>query len=264
MTAPLLALSAVTAGFGPTTVLHGVDLTVDEGTVGGLFGLNGAGKSVLMKVVAGLVPARGGVVELDGHDITRSSPEARVRGGMAHVPQGRQVFTELTVAENLRLGGYALRRRDRAGATIALTEVYERFPLLAQRRSQLAGTLSGGQQAALSVARALVARPRLICIDEPSAGLSPVAAEELLESLVALRASGVTMLLVEQNLAFGLRLADSATLLQTGAVVHSGPVAALDAELLTRLLGVGRLLSGQVATALGRPRRRSAKAPGRG
>ncbi len=252
MSAPLLEVSGVTAGFGPTTVLHGVELTVAEGTIAGVFGLNGAGKSVLMKVVAGLVPARSGVLRLDGRDITRSSAEARVRAGMAHVPQGRQVFRELTVAENLRLGGYALRRRDREAASSALAEVYERFPLLAQRRSQIAGTMSGGQQAALSVARALVGRPRLICVDEPSAGLAPSVAQELLASLSALRGSGVTMLLVEQNLAFGLRLADTATLLQTGAVMHSGPVANLDPDVLASLLGVGRLVSGQVAKALGR------------
>jgi len=252
MTVRLLEASGITAGFGPTTVLHGVDLSVAQGTIAGVFGLNGAGKSVLMKVIAGLVPARSGELRLDGHDITRTSAEARVRSGMAHVPQGRQVFTELTVEENLRLGGYALRRRDRAAAAAALAEAYDRFPLLAQRRSQIAGTMSGGQQAALSVARALVGRPRLICVDEPSAGLAPSVAQELLASLAALRGSGVTMLLVEQNLAFGLRLADTATLLQTGSVVHTGPVSDLDPTVLAQLLGVGRLVAGQVRGALGR------------
>jgi branched-chain amino acid transport system ATP-binding protein len=257
MSEPLLQITGVTAGFGPTTVLHGVDLTVAEGTVAGVFGLNGAGKSVLMKVVAGLVSARSGTITLAGRDITRASAEARVRAGMAHVPQGRQVFAELTVEENLRLGGYALRRRDRTAAASALDEVYSSFPLLAQRRRQTAGTMSGGQQAALSVARALVARPRLVCIDEPSAGLAPSVAQDLLASLAVLRGSGVTMLLVEQNLAFGLRLADTATVLQTGEVVHSGPVAELDPDVLARLLGVGRLVSGQVKGALTRGRTRA-------
>src|SRR5688500_14930529 len=166
----VLSVEEVTAGFGVTTVLHGVDLVVREGEVAGVFGLNGAGKSVTMKVLAGIVPARTGRVAFLGRDITSSSPEERVRLGMAHVPQGRQVFAALTVEQNLHLGAYTLRRRDPARYSSVLDGVFDRFPLLADRRTQVAGTMSGGQQAALAVARSLMSEPQLILVDEPSAG----------------------------------------------------------------------------------------------
>lgn len=246
----MLELQGVTAGFGAVTVLHGVDLVVEEGSIAGLFGLNGAGKSVTMKTVAGLVPARSGAVLFEGQDITRLSPERRVAMGMGHVPQGRQVFPHLTVEENLRLGAYTLRRRTRSRYAAALDSVYDRFPVLRERRGQLAGTMSGGQQASLSVARALVNEPRLVLVDEPSAGLSPKLQHELREVLQVVKDSGVTMVLVEQNIAFGLSLVDTANLLQTGAVVHSGPVAGLDDETLATHLGIGRVLAGAAGSAL--------------
>jgi branched-chain amino acid transport system ATP-binding protein len=246
----MLELEGVTAGFGAVTVLHGVDLQVPEGSIAGVFGLNGAGKSVTMKTIAGLVPARTGRVLFDGQDVTRLSPEKRVALGMGHVPQGRQVFPGLTVEENLRLGAYTLRRRARKRYAAALDGVYDRFPVLRERRRQLAGTMSGGQQASLSVARALVNEPRLILVDEPSAGLSPKMQHDLREVLQVVKGSGVTMVLVEQNIAFGLSLVDTANLMQTGTVVHSGPVAELDDSTLATHLGIGRVLAGATGSAL--------------
>jgi branched-chain amino acid transport system ATP-binding protein len=250
MTTPLLEVDDVTAGFGATTVLHGISLSVPEGSIAGVFGLNGAGKSVTMKVIAGIVPVRSGRVRLRGEDVTRLSAEKRVARGMGHVPQGRQVFPLLTVEENLRLGAYTLRRTAKSRYRAALDGVYDRFPVLRERRNQLAGTMSGGQQASLSVARALINEPSVVMVDEPSAGLSPVAQLELNEVLRNVSDSGVTMVLVEQNVAFGLSLVDTAHLLQTGQVVHSAPVAELDQETLARHLGIGQVLSAATGSAL--------------
>ena len=246
----LLELHDVTAGFGAVTVLHGISLSVEEGSIAGIFGLNGAGKSVTMKTIAGLVPARSGSIVFDGQDITKLSPEKRVRLGLGHVPQGRQVFPGLTVEENLRLGAYTLRRRDKKRYAPALDSVFDRFPVLRDRRTQLAGTMSGGQQASLSVARALINEPRLILVDEPSAGLSPKLQGDLREVLQVVKDSGVTMVLVEQNIAFGLSLVDDANLLQTGTVVHSSPVGELDIDTLATHLGIGKVLAGVTGSAL--------------
>lgn len=250
--APLLQVDGVRAGFGSNTVLHGVSFDVPRGQIAGVFGLNGAGKSVTMKVLAGIVPAWAGHIAFDGHDITAMGAEERVAAGMGHVPQGRQVFPGLTVEENLRLGAYTLRRRDKARWPAALAGVYDRFPILAERRDQPAGTMSGGQQASLAVARALIAEPTLVLVDEPSAGLAPVAVQELFETLTAVAATGVTMVLVEQNVTFGLTLADTANILQVGRVVWRGAVAELDHHTLATHLGIGRMLSSTTAGALAR------------
>jgi branched-chain amino acid transport system ATP-binding protein len=246
----ILELHDVTAGFGALTVLHGVTMTVEPGEIAGVFGLNGAGKSVTMKTVAGLVPARSGQIVFDGVDITRLDAETRVEMGLGHVPQGRQVFANLTVEENLRLGAYTLRRKQRSRYAAALDGVYDRFPVLRERRTQRAGTMSGGQQASLSVARALINEPRLVLVDEPSAGLSPKLQGDLRDILRVVKDSGVTMVLVEQNVAFGLSLVDSAHLLQTGTVVHSAPVGELDQDTLATHLGIGRVLAGATGSAL--------------
>jgi branched-chain amino acid transport system ATP-binding protein len=250
MSSPLLEVRDITAGFGATTVLHGVSFDVPEGSIAGIFGLNGAGKSVTMKVLGGSVPARSGSVLFRGQDITRLTPEKRVALGMGHVPQGRQVFPGLTVEENLRLGAYTLRRKDKRRYAAALDGVLDRFPILAQRRGQPAGTMSGGQQASLAVARALINEPQLILVDEPSAGLSPVATLELDAVLQEVAKTGVTMVLVEQNIAFGLSLVDTAHLMQTGTVVHSGPVSELDEHTLATHLGIGRVLQAVAGSAL--------------
>ena len=242
--AALLEARSIVTGFGSHAVLHGVDISVRQGEIAGIFGLNGAGKSVFLKVLSGLVPAWSGQVTLEGRDITAASPERRVALGIGNVPQGRQVFAELTVEQNLRLGAYQLRRRDRGRYDEVLTSVYKRFPVLANRRGQAAGTMSGGEQASLAVARALMSEPRVLLIDEPSAGLAPKIVEELFGTLSELNRSGLTILLVEQNITFGLQLVQTANLLRGGRVVYSGAVAELDRERVARELGIGRLLRG--------------------
>ena len=246
MSEHLLELRDIRTGFGANTVLHGCSYHVDEGEIAGVLGLNGAGKSVSLKVVAGLLPVWSGQVLFLGEDVTKLSVEDRVARGMGHVPQGRQVFPEFTVEENLRVGAYALRRRERSRYEQVLDKILERFPILAERRNQLAGTMSGGQQAMLAVGRGLMSEPKLLVIDEPSAGLSPVAVQELFETLRLVHESGVTILLVEQNVTFSLKLADRVHIMQKGQIVYEGEVASLDTEKVAGHLGVGRLLSRSV------------------
>jgi len=251
----MLELAGVRAGFGSTTVLHGVDLSLAPGEIAGVFGLNGAGKSVTMRVIAGIVPARSGLVSFDGQDVTRMQAEDRVALGMGHVPQGRQVFPGLTVEQNLRLGGHRLRKRDPARYEQLVAAMVERFPILTERRRQLAGSLSGGQQAALAVARALVSDPKLLLIDEPSAGLAPSVVAEVGRILREVNGLGVTVLLVEQNVTFGLGLVERAFVMQRGRVVYGGDVADLDQDRIAGLLGVGRILSKGVKSTVKSRRR---------
>jgi branched-chain amino acid transport system ATP-binding protein len=246
---PLLEVEDLQAGFGSQPVLHGVSFRVHPGEVAAVLGLNGAGKSVTMKVVGGVLPAWAGHVRFDGADVTRLSAEERVARGLAHVPQGRQVFPDLTVEQNLRLGAYALRRRDSGRYPSVLDGVLGRFPVLADRRRQAAGTLSGGEQAMLAVGRALMSEPKLVLVDEASAGLAPIAVQALFETLRDVNRSGVTILMVEQNVTFTLGIADRAHIMQQGRIVYEGDVASLDAERVATLLGVGRLLGRQVAAA---------------
>ena len=242
-----LEVRGIRAGFGAATVLHGVDLSVGSGEVVAVLGLNGAGKSVTLKVLAGLVPARAGTVMLDGDDVTGLSPEQRVARGMGHVLQGRHVFGELTVEQNLRLGAYLLRRKNPSAYDDALAGVFDRFPRLAERRTQLAGSLSGGEQAMLAVGRALMGGPRIVLVDEPTAGLSPIVSAGLVNTLEATRESGVTMLLVEQNTRFALDLADRILVMRQGVVVHDALTDDVDHGDLAELLGIGRLLTASVA-----------------
>jgi branched-chain amino acid transport system ATP-binding protein len=238
----LLDVTSLVAGFGSHAVLHGIDISVADGEIAGIFGLNGAGKSVTLKVIAGLVPAWDGRIMLGASAITWASAERRVALGIGNVPQGKQVFTELTVEQNLRLGAYQLRKRNRERYQPLLEQVYARFPVLYARRDQAAGTMSGGEQASLSIARALMSEPRLLLIDEPSAGLAPKIVEELFGTLAALNREGLTTLLVEQNVTFGLQLVHTAHLLRQGRVVYRGDVATLDRERVAQELGIGRLL----------------------
>src|SRR5438309_2529995 len=238
----MLELRDVRAGFGATTVLQGCSFGVSESGVGAVLGLNGAGKTVALKVAAGIVPAWSGGVWFDGVDVTRLAAETRVRMGMGQVPQGRQVFAGLSVEENLRLGSYVLRRRDRPRYPAVLETMLDRFPILAQRRRQVAGKLSGGQQTLLAVARALMSEPRLLLVDEASAGLSPDAVQELFETLREVNRSGVTVLLVEQNVTFTLRVADRVHLMQRGRIVYEGDARSIDVQRVGEYLGVGRLL----------------------
>jgi len=240
--APLLEVTGLVAGFGPTTVLHGVDLHVGSGELVTVLGLNGAGKSVTLKVIGGLVPAWEGRVVFDGDDVTQLGVEERVARGMAFVPQGRQLFPELSVAENLRLGAYLPRRRDRVASDRQLREVLDRFPRLAERSDQPAGTMSGGEQAMLAVGRALMARPKLLLVDEPSAGLAPIVAGQVIELLDQVHRDGVAVFLVEQNVPLALRVAERAHVMQKGRVVYESDTRALDHDRVAAELGIGRLL----------------------
>ncbi|MEY2474187.1 MAG: branched-chain amino acid transport system ATP-binding protein [Actinomycetota bacterium] len=243
MTEPILEVTGLETGFGASQILFGVDLTVGEGEIAGVLGLNGAGKSVTIKAIAGLVPVWKGAVRLRGRDITHLPAEERVGIGMGNVPQGRQVFPDLTVEENLRLGAYTLRRKNKGRYAESLSSIWERFPKMYERRGQYAGTMSGGEQAALAVARALINEPSVILVDEPSAGLAPIVVREVFDTLRGVAETGVTMVLVEQNVSAALKLVDTVTLLQTGSVAWTGPVKDLDRSMLTERLGIGKLLA---------------------
>ena len=221
----LLEAEGLTAGYGPVKVLHGVDLTVGASEVVVVLGANGAGKTTTLRAISGLVHAHG-ALRLAGTSILGWKPEAVARAGVAHVPQGRGTLTDLTVDENLRLGAYT--RRDREGIVEDLDRWYTTFPRLGERREQPAGTMSGGEQQMLAIARALMARPRLLLLDEPSLGLAPVVTREVFEALARLNHElGVAMLLVEQNAALALRIAHRGYVLESGVVATSGTASEL-------------------------------------
>lgn len=215
----LLTVGGLTAGYGPVRVLQGVDLTVDERETVVVLGANGSGKTTTLRAICGMISARG-TLELAGESILGRRPEHNARHGIAHVPQGRGTLAELTVDENLRLGAYIRRDRDIAADT---ERWYETFPILAQRREQRAGTMSGGEQQMLSIARALMSRPRLLLLDEPSLGLAPLVTREVFETLGRLGAElGIAMLIVEQNAALALEIASRGYVLEAGVVVGAG------------------------------------------
>ena len=220
MAAPLLEVRNLHAGYGPTAVLHGLDFAIEEGSITALLGANGAGKTTTLRALCGMVRTSGDVL-FAGQRISGKATEDIVRLGVAHVPDGRGTFTDLSTEENLRLGAYA--RRERGALADDYERMYRLFPILAERRHQQAGTLSGGQQQMLAVARALMLRPRLLLLDEPSFGLAPLVVKEIFEVMRDInREQKVTILLVEQNAAMALRLADQAHLLETGRIVRSG------------------------------------------
>ena len=223
----LLELRDVEARYGPVQALHGISLDVPEGEIVAVLGANGAGKTTTLRAISGTV-RRSGEISLGGKRM-RGGPEAAARAGIAHVPEGRGTFTELTVQENLRLGAYT--RSDRAGIKADLERMGEWFPWVAERRDQEAGTLSGGEQQMLAVSRALMLRPRLLLLDEPSFGLAPLIVQQLFEILKAINETErIGMLLVEQNAAMALALADQAYLLETGRVVMSGSAQAIRSD----------------------------------
>jgi branched-chain amino acid transport system ATP-binding protein len=217
----LLEVRGLRASYGRSRVLHGIDFTLDEGSIAALLGANGAGKTTTLRALCAMVATEGEVV-FDGQRIERRATEDIVRLGIAHVPDGRGTFSHLTTEENLRLGAYA--RRDRAAVEEDFERIYGYFPRLKERRRQQAGTLSGGEQQMLAVSRALMLRPRLMLLDEPSFGLAPLIVREMFEILRAInQRERVSILLVEQNAAMALGLADHAWLMETGRVVLSGP-----------------------------------------
>ena len=218
---PLLELEEVHARYGETRALHGVSLSLDEGSSLALLGANGAGKTTTLRAVSGLV-RKTGRISFAGSSIARKSPEAVARLGVAHVPQGRGIISDLTVSDNLRLGAYT--RRDRAAVRADTAGVLEQFPRLGERLSQAAGTLSGGEQQMLALGRALLQRPRLLMLDEPSLGLAPLIVREIFDVLERLnREEGLAVLVVEQDAAVALRTCRDACVLEVGRVVLSGP-----------------------------------------
>ena len=223
----MLQIRNLYAYYGKIEALSGVTCHVKTGEIVALIGANGAGKTTLLNSVSGLVRYKGQVT-FDGQPLAQVAPEAVVARGISQVPEGRQIFAPLTVAENLELGAY-LRHRQRQSDDIAadLKHIYELFPRLWERRQQAAGTLSGGEQQMLAIGRALMARPRLLLLDEPSLGLAPVIVDLIMQTIVNLRQSGVTILIVEQNARTALGIADRGYVLETGRIILSGPASEL-------------------------------------
>ena len=230
----LLEVLGLSSHYGRIQALRGVDLQVHESERVALVGANGAGKTTLLRTISGVQPASGGSVRYAGEDITFASPAARVRRGLCQVPEGRQVFGPLSVEDNLRLGGYTRSAEERAAD---LEEVYRRFPVLEERRRQSAGTLSGGEQQMLAIGRALMARPRLLLLDEPSMGLAPRMVEQIFAILKDLRG---TILLVEQNAHAALAIADRGYVIESGRIVLEGASQALLADARVKAAYLGR------------------------
>jgi branched-chain amino acid transport system ATP-binding protein len=237
----MLELQGISAGYGNDAVLHGIDLRAMAGRITALIGANGAGKSTLAKTISGLLPARAGGIRFDGRAIETLSSTGRVALGIVHVPEGRQIIGSFTVEENLRLGAYLQRRTlGERGMAERIEEVCGYFPVLKDRLGGIAGNLSGGQQQMLAIARALMLRPRLIVLDEPSLGLSPALVTEIFGLVGRLRERGLAVLLSEQNARMSLAVADYAYVIEMGRVTLEGPGSGLIArpEIAERYLGV--------------------------
>jgi branched-chain amino acid transport system ATP-binding protein len=221
----VLRLDGIEAGYGDVVAVRAVSLEVRAGEIVALIGGNGAGKTTTLRAISGLLPLRQGHVELDGRRISGLGSPAIVAAGIAHVPEGRQLFPTMTVLENLELGARTPESRARRAET--LTRTFELFPRLAERQRQLAGTLSGGEQQMVAIGRALMARPRLLMLDEPSLGLAPVVVASIFANLTAINRDGLTILLVEQNVLRALRLCHRAYVIENGTVTLTGPGATL-------------------------------------
>ncbi|WP_135079693.1 ABC transporter ATP-binding protein [Terasakiella sp. SH-1] len=216
----MLKIENLTSHYGRIQALHGVDLEVNEGELVALVGGNGAGKTTLLRTISGLQAASSGTVTFEGQDITDLAAEKRVPLDIAQVPEGRQVFTALSVEDNIRLGAFT--KKDKDQIETDLEKMYDRFPILKEKRDLPAGTLSGGQQQMLAMARALMSRPRLLLLDEPSMGLSPVLVMEIFSIVEELKEQGVTIFLVEQNATAALRVADRGYVMETGKITITG------------------------------------------
>ena len=222
----MLEIRNLHAAYDASPVLHGIDLSLEEGSFIAVIGANTAGKSTLLRAISGLVPQVSGSLLYRGEDLLKLAAHHIPGRGIAHVPEGRHVFGAMSVEENLWLGGFT-RRDDRAGLKTSLAQIYAMFPRLAERRRQLAGTLSGGEQQMVAIGRALMGAPRLLLLDEPSHGLAPKIVQELHDALLKIHRSGVTILLVEQNTKLALSVASEAFVLQSGKVVLHGSAADL-------------------------------------
>lgn len=216
----MLEIKDLEVAYGMIAAIRGVSFHVNEGEVIALIGANGAGKTTILHTITGLIKAKAGSITFEGQELTKTPAHKIVELGMAHVPEGRRIFSRLTVLENLKLGAYT--RKDKAGIAEDLDMVYSRFPRLAERKKQIAGTLSGGEQQMLAMGRALMSRPRIIVMDEPSMGLSPILVSEIFDIIQSISADGVTVLLVEQNAKKALAIADRAYVLETGKIVLEG------------------------------------------
>ena len=228
MTQPLFAVRGLKAFYGNIQALKGIDLDVNEGEIVTLIGANGAGKTTLLRTISGLVPAKSGRIVFEGRDISRVPPHEIVALGLSQSPEGRMVFANLSVEDNLELGAY--RRKDGAGIRADRDEVYRLFPRLLERRRQLSGTLSGGEQQMLAIGRALMSRPRMLLLDEPSLGIAPLLVRDIFKNIVEINRRGMTVLLVEQNANLAMHMASRVYLLETGRIVASGSAAELSAD----------------------------------
>jgi branched-chain amino acid transport system ATP-binding protein len=216
----VLELRDIVCCYGPVMALKGVSLSVGKGQLVALIGANGAGKTTTLRAISGLLHPTGGTIVFDGHDITHASPRKILSLGIAHCPEGRHVFPQMTVQENLEMGCYL--RTDRREIEVDMMRIFDQFPRLAERRQQAAGTLSGGEQQMLAIGRALMSRPKLILFDEPSLGLAPNIVERTFDIITSIRASGTTVLMVEQNASAALDMCDHAYLLESGSLAIEG------------------------------------------
>ena len=221
----MLEITNLVSGYGPVKVLHGLSMSVDQGATVAVLGPNGAGKSTLLKTIIGLIPPQTGVVNFEGKPIEKLPPETVLEKGIALVPEGRRVFARLTVLENLRMGAY--RERQTTVIQQSLDYVYHLFPKLAERNRQLAGTLSGGEQQQLAIARALMSRPKMLLLDEPSLGLAPVIVDVVIDLIRNLKSEGLTIILVEQNIHQALEISDRAYVMANGSIRLEGDAAEL-------------------------------------
>jgi branched-chain amino acid transport system ATP-binding protein len=246
----MLGVKGLRAGYGKIEVLHDVSIDVAPGQIVTLIGANGAGKTTLLKTVSGLIRPAGGTIEFEGQNLVRRPAHRIVQLGMSHVPEGRAILKRMTVLDNLRMGAYV--RRDRE-IEADIEAVFARFPALAERRAQLAATLSGGEQQMLAIGRALVARPRLLLLDEPSLGLAPKFVTRILQTLTDLKREGKTILLVEQNARKALQIADFGYVMERGRIVLSGTGASLldDPQVQRTYLGQHAARSGGSRAAAG-------------
>ena len=224
----LLEVKDLSVYYGVICALKGISFEVNEGEIVSLIGANGAGKTTTMQSTVGLIPKKAGSVIFDGHDITKTPCHKIVHMGMTQVPEGRRIFQELTVYENLMMGAYSM--KDKSAFKADLESIFERFPRLAERRNQIAGTLSGGEQQMLAMSRAIMCHPRLLMLDEPSMGLSPLLVDQVFEIIKDINRDGTTILLVEQNAGKSLAVSDRAYVLENGSIVLSGTGAELAAS----------------------------------
>lgn len=238
----LLEIKDLEVNYGVIKAIKGVSFDVNEGEIIALIGANGAGKTTILHTITGLIQAKKGSIVFDGKELTKTPPHKIVSMGMAHVPEGRRIFQQLSVLENLKLGAYT--RKDKSEIASTLKMVYERFPRLEERKNQVAGTLSGGEQQMLAMGRALMSKPRIILMDEPSMGLSPLLVSEIFDIIKVINESGTTVLLVEQNAKKALSIADRAYVLETGNITLSGDAKDLiNDESVKRLISANNIIS---------------------